>query len=92
MAKYIDQETLCEFARHSKVGVDANDIMRLPTIRVVNCEDCKYWHCLTNNVGKCILNIMNPAFGTDFCSYGLVNEAPYNNDMVGTPPADCEGW
>ena len=44
MNKYIDRDKLAEFARHSTIGIDANDIMRFPTadvVEVVRCKDCK---------------------------------------------------
>ena len=43
MNKYIDRDKLAEFARHSTIGIDANDIMRFPTadvVEVVRCKDC----------------------------------------------------
>lgn len=42
MSKYIDQDALCEFARHSTIGIDANDIMRFPSIEIIHCKDCKH--------------------------------------------------
>lgn len=42
MSRYIDQDALCEFARHSTIGIDANDIMRFPSIEIIHCKDCKY--------------------------------------------------
>lgn len=38
MSKYIDQDKLAEFARHSTIGIDANDIMRFPTADVVEVK------------------------------------------------------
>ena len=45
MSKYIDRDKLAEFAKHSTIGIDANDIMRFPTadvVAVVRCKDCVY--------------------------------------------------
>lgn len=73
MDKYIDRDKLAEFARHSTIGIDANDIMRFPTadvVEVVRCKDCI--HFSTANDGYCIRphNGLHITEANDFCSYG----------------------
>lgn len=53
MSKYIDQDALCEFARHSTIGIDANDIMRFPTADVVEVKHGEW---------------VNPEMGYEVCS------------------------
>lgn len=47
MSRLIDADALCRYANNTKdKTVDANDIMRFPTVdavRVVRCRDCKWW-------------------------------------------------
>lgn len=42
MNKYINQDNLAEFARHSTTGLDANDIMRFPAADVVEVKHGKW--------------------------------------------------
>lgn len=58
--KLIDADALCEYANNTKdKTIDANDIMRFPTVDavpVVRCKDCKHrtelcgdgWHPCTD--------------------------------------------
>jgi len=52
MSRLIDADALCELANNTKdKTIDANDIMRFPTVdavEVVRCVDCVYH-------GKCML-------------------------------------
>jgi hypothetical protein len=75
MSRYIDQDQIAELARHSTIGIDANDIMRFPSIEVIHCKDCKYrgehagadfWKCEQHGV------LFKP---TDFCSYAKRRES-----------------
>ena len=47
--RLIDAEALCAYANNQKEKtIDANDIMRFPTVDaepVVRCGDCKYFQC-----------------------------------------------
>ena len=39
-------------------------------VRVVRCEDCKYWEQATPNSGNCNRALEITAYANDFCSYG----------------------
>lgn len=89
MSKYIDQDALCEFARHSTIGIDANDIMRFPTadvVEVLRCKDCVYcnkekvYHRVTTDdldykeYYRCNRSMWYFS-PDDFCSYGERRES-----------------
>lgn len=73
MSGLIAADALCEYANNTKdKTVDANDIMRFPTVdavKVVRCKDCKYYdekdhNCLDEMAyARCWMP-------TDFCSFG----------------------
>lgn len=63
MSGLIEAGALCEYANNTKdKTVDANDIMRFPTVdavKVVRCGDCKYYQKVyggvpLGEVGHCI--------------------------------------
>ena len=71
MSRYIDQDQIAELARHSTIGIDANDIMRFPSIEIVNCEDCKFYKAEGNYCDRDIVKSLLATEPTDFCSWGI---------------------
>ena len=72
MNKYIDRDKLAEFARHSTIGIDANDIMRFPTadvVEVVRCKDCIHFNDYNDSCEQCWGGLENPD-EDEFCSRG----------------------
>lgn len=74
MSRYIDQDALCEFARHSTIGIDANDIMRFPisdVVEIVRCKDCKHYN------HRCchLFDGLPLPMPDDYCSYAERKES-----------------
>ena len=77
--RLIDADALCTFANNQKdKSIDANDIMRFPTIDavpVVRCKECKHSYPSTyiwpdEILYACDTNGDNYVHPNDFCSYG----------------------
>lgn len=71
--RLIDADALCEYANNTKdKTVDANDIMRFPTVdavEVVRCKDCEYYVETNGRIGTCELTISG-AKDDGFCAWG----------------------
>lgn len=79
MSGLIDADALCEYANNTKdKTVDANDIMRFPTVdavKVVRCKDCKEWTQTAGDeefsVGRCEFLEHDLVMNKGFCAWGV---------------------
>lgn len=64
MNRLIDADALCRYANNTKdKTVDANDIMRFPTVdavRVVRCKDCRWGREACGNI-ECNVDLNLPS-------------------------------
>lgn len=70
MSRYIYADALWEYANNQKdKSIDANDFMRFPSIDIVRCKECEYWHELW---ALCTIDddIPMKRKPDDFCSKG----------------------
>ena len=76
MGRLIDADALCKLANNSiNKSVDANDIMRFPTVDavpVVRCKDCKFF-CEQYFSMNCSYHV-SAVCENWFCSQGRVKE------------------
>lgn len=79
MSGLIAADALCEYANNTKdKTVDANDIMRFPTVdavKVVRCGDCKEWTKTIGDegfsLGRCEFLGRDLVMNKGYCAWGV---------------------
>ena len=61
--KLISRNSLVEFANNSNVGIDANDIMRFPTIPAIPIPD----NATNGDIIKALFNIKEVEMSSTYC-------------------------
>lgn len=84
MSRLIDAFKLTDYANNTKdKTIDANDIMRFPSVDavpVVRCKDCKYLYNDDDNDDDCPLRDYFWHNEEDYCSYGERREDDGHNN------------
>lgn len=75
MSRYVDIKWLLGVARLSNGTVDIDDIYNAPSIEIVRCRECRYWH--KNRKEGDDIPVYDACYDftdNDFCSYGEPKE------------------
>ena len=77
MSRWINTDALIRYGKRGTL-VYWEDIEEAPSIDIVRCKECKYWHNKLCAIWSQFRTIETEA--DDFCSYGEVSEKPTGSE------------